>query len=105
MKATTIARKIAEGEYDGELDHLNRTAVERIKMLRAQREAAIAAELSVGDRIEITDGISPKYMIGAKGTVTQPPRGKRVEVDLDHAAGRFGTDGIRVPLSCVRKVK
>lgn len=75
-----------------------------------QRMPAGVAHVSgikVGDTIEFTVGIAPKYLIG-KRAVVKKVNGKSVVTDLpdDPAYGRFaGAKGVRCPMKIVRKVE
>lgn len=102
--ANDVIAAVMRGELDEDLDALLDAVIARRKNAARRR----AASLTIGDRVRI-EGISPKGMNGATGTV-KGMRGKRVEVEIDKEfarfAGRFASmieSGLplRVPDTCV----
>lgn len=100
--AKTIAKNIAAGHYDKELDRIANAIRSREQIVRQQRAAAMAATLQVGDKVilPVTAKLGPKYLLGREGVVDEPPVGKRIMVDFGEPIGRYSAK-IRVPLDCL----
>lgn len=107
MTEPSIFTRIANGEYDGQLDQLFQALKDRRRFAARQRGLENKASMNAGDRVVITDGISPKYLTGTTGTVSpMPPRRPGdVQVDIDEkfaqARQRFGAS-VGVPANCLR---
>lgn len=101
----TLANDIMNGHHDDELDAVKAAADERQRALRSFE----AAQLTDGDYVEL-DGISPKYLQGARGHVTGR-RNSRIGVRLESEAlklkARKYTDAdgvVYAPATAIRKV-
>lgn len=101
--ANDVIAAIVRGDMDDDLDALMDTVVARRRNAARRRSAS----LSIGDRVRL-DGISPKALNGATGTVKGRSR-TRIEVVIDkeyaRAAGRFASMiemglPLRVPETC-----
>jgi hypothetical protein len=97
-----LACAIAEGELDAELVTLHDAITQRLDTLATRSTATALLELSPGDRVEINRTARPKYLHGARGTVTGLV-GHQVIVSLDRPVGRFRSGELRChPLSLDR---
>jgi len=79
----------------------------RVKTIGKIHAAKVMADLKPGDRVEITEGISPKYLIGATGTVAaqMPSKPGSLPVTLDNSQGRYAAGiPIGVPAACLAKI-
>lgn len=91
----------------GELDILFGALRERENYLRSVRERESLAALTNGDRVRVTDGIRPKYLVGSTGTVTGR-KNDRLVVEFDEGTSfqvtnRFGKSSA-FPAGCLEKV-
>jgi hypothetical protein len=84
MDAIDIMDAIVGGSMDTQLDALAGAITDRRKAV-AKRQLF---ELKPGDRVRVSGGIRPKYMIGAVGTVIRIGSA-RIDVQLDEDIGRF----------------
>lgn len=85
---------IHSGAIDSELNKLVRSINNRRDILKHEK----AQTFRVGGRVKMIGG-RPKYLNGARGTITKVNR-TTVTVDLDHPCGRFYRN-IRCPFSLV----
>lgn len=101
----TLANDILNGHYDDDLDAIKAAAEERQRSLRAFE----VAQLTDGDYVEL-DGISPKYLQGARGHVAGRRKeriGVRLEDDALKIKARKYTTGdgvVYAPAQAIRKV-
>jgi hypothetical protein len=79
-----LVNAILDIEDPDDLDRLSETIKTRDRQLADARATRIAAELRLGDRVRITDGISPKYLLGVTGVVDRPASRKEVAIRPDH---------------------
>jgi hypothetical protein len=94
---------IADGRLDDHLTALAEAVHARQKLLHTVRSATALATLCPGDRVRITEAVSPRYLAGIQGTV--------IDVD-DHAAtirlprpvGRFHSGQVRCPPLTLEKL-
>lgn len=106
---TSIFDRIAHGEFDDQLEQMFEALRSRRKFAGQQRAARNKASMNPGDAVVVTEGISPKYLIGVTGTVSTRParRAGDVQVDVDAAyhdlTRKFGVS-VGVPASCLAKV-
>jgi hypothetical protein len=105
----TLARErsllvaIADGRLDDHLTALAEAVHARQHLLHTVRSATALATLCPGDRVRITEAVSPRYLAGMQGTV--------IDVD-DHAAtirllrpvGRFHSGQVRCPPLALEKL-
>jgi hypothetical protein len=95
------------GASQAEVDSIFNLCKNRTKVIGTVAAAEAMSTMKPGDKVMITGRISPKYLIGATGTVSAQPasRSGSISVVLDHGAGRFsGITPIGVPASCLTKV-
>jgi len=86
--AIEVSTAIVNGSLDDDLRALLSLINDRIKMNREIEGLTKFAALQVGDRVTLSATARPKYLAGAKATVTNKKR-TRVVIDLDSPAGRF----------------
>jgi hypothetical protein len=104
----SIFTRLAKGEFDAQLDQLGQAVRDRRKYVSQQKGLENKAALAAGDAVVITGGISPKYLIGVTGTVSQRAarRPGDVQVDIDEEyrslTSRFGPS-VGVPANCLAK--
>lgn len=94
-----VILSILNGQEDERLDNIAEAIRQRKRAVALSR----AATLKPGDKVRITGGISPKYLIGLVGEVAGPPQGDRIPVKLGPEAGRYSGTA-RTPISCVEPV-
>jgi hypothetical protein len=98
-----ISVQIVSGKFDDILDHLEWA----INMRREEVAAQFSRSLTVGDTVEFTDDIRPKYLIGKTATVEKINR-KTVTVACpdDPSYKRYrNSRGVRCPNTLIRKVE
>ena len=78
-------KKIAEGDFDENLDSLSNVVRGRKQDVRDQRNRAAFLTIQVGDRVRFNESTRPKRAIGQTGTVTQKLQ-KKIEVKIDDGA-------------------
>ena len=83
---------VAAGLYDADLDSIQATVTQRRKLLQAAANANLVASLSVGDRVCITDKVSPKYLSNNYGTVREIHSDGMVSVTMDLQIRRFSRE-------------
>jgi hypothetical protein len=101
-----VAQMILEGNYDEDLEVIQRALAARHRIVQQQRAAETAAQLRTGDRIRVVGRIKPKYLIGCEGTVKRIAGDKAfVDATGEFGWGRYGRSAdLGVPLSCVEKI-
>jgi hypothetical protein len=100
-----VAQMILDGNYDEDIDVIQQALRARHKIVQAQRAAETAAALRPRDRIRITKGIKPKYLIGNEATVEYVERDRAYVKPEGFGWGRYATSrNLGVPLSCVEKI-
>ncbi len=110
MTETSVFDRIARGEFDDQLDELFQALKDRRKFAGQQKAAQNKASMNPGDKVRVTAGISPQYLIGVTGTVSPKParRAGDVQVDIDEAyrarTRKFGTS-VGVPANCLAKIE
>ena len=103
MRDRSLLEAIADGDLDDHLGALAAAIEARRRLLHTIDSSHALATLCVGDRVRITDEISPRYLAGLDATV--------IELD-DHAAtirlalpiGRFKSGRVRCPPLALEKV-
>lgn len=78
-----LAEAVARGDFDEHLGGLFRLLRDREAAIRAQRSAAMAATLKMGDRVRFREETRPRHLALAQGTVQEVRAGGRVAVLLD----------------------
>jgi len=102
-----VVADIELGKYDDKLEQLK---AEFDTVLR-RRQLLLAGEISVGDRVEITGRMNPKYLTGVTGTVTEVNHKRGcffIDVDQDHpnlASAKKKRSEVGIPLGCVSKIE
>jgi hypothetical protein len=86
-----------------EIEQFYTVLKERSKMARKVQASLNASILKPGDRVRLSDRMTPQYLRNIEVTVVQVT-GTKVEIALDEAIGRFHGDGFTVPASAVTKV-
>lgn len=108
-----VLNYIGDNATETECKELFNHANARIKALRARAGAANAANLTVGDIVCLT-GLSPKYLNGCVGEVTNLSPGKAgtsvtVKLDITRFENQRAISGrgpiVRIPASCVKATK
>jgi hypothetical protein len=108
MTEPSIFARLANGEFDSQLEQLAAAVRDRRKYATTQQGLANKADMGPGTKVTVTGRISPKYLIGVTGTVSVLParRAADVQVDIDEAyldlCRRFGKS-VGVPASCLTK--
>ncbi len=98
-----VATGIATGKFDDILDHLELSITVRREAIAAQ----LSRSLTVGDTVEFTDDIRPKYLIGKTATVEKINR-KTITVSCpdDPSYKRYrNSKGVRCPNTLISKVE
>jgi hypothetical protein len=107
MTEPSIFTRINAGEFDEQLVQLAEALTARRKAVRNSQALENKSAMKPGDRVVITEGISPKYLVGTTGTVSERPARRKgdVQVDIDEryvqARQRFGPS-VGVPASSLR---
>jgi hypothetical protein len=87
-----------------EFASLDNAMQKRRLQLREQRVSSARKEICLGDTVQVTAGIKPKYMAGRTGeVVSRMESGKGVRVDFGENVGRYGRI-VGVPYSCLLKL-
>jgi len=97
MKATPLqhlALSIRSGEYDHKLQYVADVVWREIKDRREEIGYDMAKSLNIGDHVEVTGHIKPRYMIGVRGTISEIV-GRKVTVELDQHIRRATRDRMR----------
>jgi len=74
----------------------------RSTALHAERALEVVQSIDVGDKVRITGGIKPKYLIGLVGNVVDK-ESKCARVDFGRPVGKFRSI-IGIPYSALEKV-
>ena len=94
-------------DNDEDLDLIFESVKLARRTLRDAQAAEVRRTLRKGDKVRLTEPLSPQYLRGLTGVVAARPTAKRVLVKLDHPtlAQRYARlDGtLEAPLSCVEK--
>jgi len=80
---------IRDGKYDDKLDGVSHYVYRELKNRRFHMSAEAAKNFRVGNTVEITGTIKPRYMMGARGKITEI-NGQRVWIELDEPILRTG---------------
>jgi hypothetical protein len=87
---------IADGELDDHLAALAEAIHARQHLVRTVRSATALAMLCPGDRVRINHAVSPQYLRGLHGTITDLDD-RAATVHLDHPVGRFHDGQVLCP--------
>lgn len=93
---------IIDGRFDAELPDISAAVMARKKSI------AVAASMSirVGDRVELNERISPKYLRGLVGSVVskEGTSTARVQLDAGQYTGRY-SKSLKVPTEVLDKIE
>ena len=90
MKATplqALAFAIRNGDYDKKLDYVNEVVFRELKERRSELSYERARRLDLGDYVEVTGNIKPRYLMGVRGHITEI-EGTRVTIGLEDTITR-----------------
>lgn len=106
MTAHDVIATIASGEMDDRLDAVISAVRARRRYLADVKVAQNQAALIPGTHVEICGTISPQYLIGVTGKVSDERPRRRgdlmVELDPGQYTGRFSSRSLAVPANCLR---
>ena len=98
---------ITGGLMDDELELIIQAAVARRRFLQDVKGAENQAAFKPGTKVRICGNIKPRYLIGARGTVSVdiPRRRGDLMVDIDphYHTGRYSKH-LAIPASCLEEV-
>jgi hypothetical protein len=98
MKATplqALALALREGKYDKKLDYVAEVVFRELKERRQELAYDWALQLDLGDRVEVTGRVKPRYLMGCRGMITEIT-GMRVTIKLDEPIIRTSRTNQRV---------
>ena len=82
-----MAAYIKTGHLDGYLDVVKAAISNRGRQLIGE----MRAELTVGDRVKLTETVRPKYLHGHVATITKVrTSGRELVIDFGRRLGRYG---------------
>ena len=93
------ALRFISGATDQELDGVLAAYKSRHKVLRQIKASEALVRFKVGDRVKIT-GVSPKYLNGNGGVITEIGDKFTVKLDEDAYTGRYART-LNVPGTCL----
>ena len=93
---------IAEGELDDHLGALAGAVDARRRLLHTIDSSHMLATLCPGDRVRISQRVSPRYLAGLDGTVIEIDD-RAATVRLDFPVGRFESGRVRCPPLALEK--
>jgi hypothetical protein len=93
---------IAEGELDDHLGALAGAVDARRRLLHTIDSSHMLATLCLGDRVRISQRVSPRYLAGLDGTVIEIDD-RAATVRLDFPVGRFESGRVRCPPLALEK--
>ena len=93
---------IAEGELDDHLGAIAAAVDARRRLLHTIDSSHMLATLCVGDRVRISQRVSPRYLAGIDGTVVEIDD-RTATVRLDFPVGRFENGRVRCPPLALEK--
>jgi hypothetical protein len=94
---------IADGRLDDHLTALAEAVRARQHLLHTVRSATALATLCPGDRVRITESVSPRYLAGMQGTVIDVDD-QTATIRLPRPVGRFHSGQVRCPPLAVEKL-
>jgi hypothetical protein len=93
---------IAEGELDDHLGAIAGAVDARRRLLHTIDSSHMLATLCLGDRVRISQRVSPRYLAGLDGTVVEIDD-RAATVRLDFPVGRFESGRVRCPPLALEK--
>jgi hypothetical protein len=93
---------IAEGELDDHLGAIAGAVDARRRLLHTIDSSHMLATLCLGDRVRISQHVSPRYLAGLDGTVVEIDD-RAATVRLDSPVGRFESGRVRCPPLALEK--
>jgi hypothetical protein len=93
---------IAEGELDDHLGAIAGAVDARRRLLHTIDSSHMLATLCLGDRVRISQRVSPGYLAGLDGTVVEIDD-RAATVRLDFPVGRFESGRVRCPPLALEK--
>jgi hypothetical protein len=93
---------IAEGELDDHLGAIAAAVDARRRLLHTIDSSHMLATLCVGDRVRISQRVSPRYLAGLDGTIVEIDD-RAATVHLDYPVGRFESGRVRCPPLALEK--
>jgi hypothetical protein len=97
MKTTplqVLATALRNGEYDHKLEYVTEVVWREVRDRREELAYKRARTLDIGERVEVTGNIKPRYMIGARGTIEEIV-GMNITIKLDTPIHRTGRTRVR----------
>ena len=95
--------RLVEGKYDGQLQMIQNTAANRLKVLAPKVAGLNIRDARVGAKVVFNSRVTPAYLRGATATIAKVNR-ERVKLKLDVPTGRFGSNLINTPVSVLNFV-
>jgi hypothetical protein len=99
----SLLAAIADGQLDDHLTALADAVHGRRQLLHTVRSAAALASLCPGDRVRMTEAVSPRYLAGMHGTVIDLDD-QAATVRLARPVGRFHSGQVRCPPLALEKL-
>jgi hypothetical protein len=94
---------IAEGELDDHLGAIAAAVAARRRLLDTIDSSHMLATLCLGDRVRISQRVSPRYLAGLDGTVVEIDN-RAATVRHDFPIGRFESGRVRCPPVALEKL-
>jgi hypothetical protein len=94
---------IADGRLDDHLTAVAEAVHARQHLLLTVRSATALATLCPGDRVRITEAVSPRYLAGMQGTVIDVDD-QAATIRLPRPVGRFHSGQVRCPPLALEKL-
>jgi hypothetical protein len=103
MESTTqVIQDIVDGRHDDKIGDLVHVAIERQKLVRAQRAFDVKVRIAKGDIVRIKDdaALRPKYLLGTEWKVEKVNRKTAACVALDEKVKKTRYRGtVRISMS------
>ncbi len=99
----SLLAAIADGRLDDHLTALAEAVHARQQLLHTARAGTALATLCPGDRVRITEAVSPRYLAGMQGTVIDVDD-RAAPIHLPRPAGRFHSGQVRCPPLALEKL-
>jgi hypothetical protein len=93
---------IAEGELDDHLGAIAAAVDARRRLLDTIDSSVMLATLCLGDRVRISERISPRYLAGLDGTIVDIDD-RTATIRLDFPVARFASGRVRCPPLALEK--
>ena len=104
----TIGDAVIHGIIDGEFDEVLSDIQDALNARNQSIRVTVFSEFKVGDRFVINDTISPKYLKGCTGVVTDKPTGGKwllTDIDSGCYTGRYRHKGLKLSPMVMDKVE